>query len=33
VFAIFTDRRHRTSIFDFEDNVFGSQIIPGGGAP
>jgi len=28
VFAIFTDRRHRTSIMQFEDNVFGSQITP-----
>lgn len=28
VFAIFTDRRHRTSIFQFEENVFGSQITP-----
>ena len=28
VFAIFTDRRHRTSIFEFEDNVFGSLITP-----
>jgi hypothetical protein len=28
VFAIFTDRRHRASIFEFEDNVFGSQITP-----
>jgi hypothetical protein len=28
VFAIFTDRRHRTSIFDLEDNVFGSLLMP-----
>jgi len=28
LFAVWTDRRHRTSIFQFEDNVFGSQITP-----
>ncbi len=31
VFAIWTDRRHQTSIFPDEDNVFGSRIIAGGG--
>jgi len=30
LFAVWTDRRHRTSIFDFEDNVFGTHIIAGG---
>ncbi len=33
IFAIWTDRRHHTSIFQFEDNVFGSEIIRGGGTP
>lgn len=32
-FAIWTDRRHQTSIFAFEDNTFGSRIISGGAAP
>ena len=31
VFGIWTDRRHQTSIYPSEDNVFGSRIIPGGG--
>jgi hypothetical protein len=33
LFGIWTDRRHQTSIFALEDNVFGSRIIAGGGAP
>jgi hypothetical protein len=33
LFGIWTDRRHRTSVFDFEDNVFGSRIIAGGASP
>ena len=33
VFGIFTDRRDKLSILDFEDDVFGSRIIPGGAAP
>jgi hypothetical protein len=33
LFGIWTDRRHQTSIFAFEDNVFGSRIIAGGGTP
>lgn len=32
-FAIWTDRRHQTSIFAPEDNTFGSRIISGGAAP
>ncbi len=31
LFGVWTDRRHQTSIFAFEDNVFGSRIIAGGG--
>ena len=31
LFAVWTDRRHQTSIFAYEDNVFGSRIIAGGG--
>ncbi len=33
LFGVWTDRRHQGSIFAFEDNVFGSRIISGGGAP
>ena len=33
LFGIWTDRRHQTSTFALEDNVFGSRIIAGGGAP
>jgi hypothetical protein len=33
LFGIWTDRRDKLSIFDFEDDVFGSEIIPGGGTP
>ncbi len=33
LFAIWTDRRDKTSMFDFEDDVFGSRIIAGGAAP
>jgi hypothetical protein len=33
LFGIWTDRRHQTSVFALEDNVFGSRIIAGGGAP
>jgi hypothetical protein len=33
LFGVWTDRRHQTSIFELEDNVFGSRIIPGGAAP
>jgi hypothetical protein len=33
LFGIWTDRRDKVSIFDFEDDVFGSEIIPGGGTP
>jgi hypothetical protein len=29
-FGIWTDRRHRSSIFEFEDNVFGSGLLPFG---
>lgn len=31
--AIWTDRRDKASIFDFEDDAFGSHIIAGGGTP
>ncbi len=31
LFAVWTDRRHQTSIFAYEDNVYGSRIIAGGG--
>ena len=30
LFAVWTDRRHQTSTFQLEDNVFGTQIIQGG---
>ena len=33
VFAIWTDRRHQTTIFQGADNVVGSRVIAGGGAP
>jgi len=33
LFGVWTDRRHQTDIFAFEDNVFGSRIIAGGGTP
>jgi hypothetical protein len=33
LFGIWTDRRDKASIFDFEDDVYGSEITPGGGAP
>jgi hypothetical protein len=28
IFGIWTDRRHQTSIIAYEDNVFGSRILP-----
>lgn len=31
LFGIWTDRRHQNSIFQYEDNVYGSRIIAGGG--
>jgi len=31
LFGVWTDRRHQNSTFAFEDNVFGSRIISGGG--
>lgn len=31
VFCVWTDRRHQTTIYAYEDNIFGSRIIPGGG--
>lgn len=33
VFGVWTDRRHQTTKFADENNVFGSRIIPGGAAP
>lgn len=33
LFSIWTDRRDKASIFDFEDDTFGGQIIAGGGTP
>jgi hypothetical protein len=33
VFGIWTDRRHQTTIFSGADNIVGSGVIPGGGAP
>ncbi|MBC8647448.1 MAG: hypothetical protein H7X85_09815, partial [Thermoanaerobaculia bacterium] len=33
VFAVWTDRRDKLSIFDFEDDFYGSQITAGGGTP
>jgi hypothetical protein len=33
LFAIWTDRRDKLSILDFEDDVYGSRIIAGGAAP
>jgi hypothetical protein len=33
VFGIWTDRRDKSSIFDFEDAVYGARIIIGGGLP
>ena len=33
LFSIWTDRRNRTSIFQFDNDVFGSRIIAGGGTP
>jgi hypothetical protein len=33
LFGIWTDRRHRASPFELEDNTFGSRIIIGGAAP
>jgi len=33
LFGIWTDRRDKASIFDLEDDVYGSEIIPGGGTP
>jgi hypothetical protein len=32
-YAVWTDRRNRTNIFDSNNDVFGSRIIPGGAAP
>ncbi len=31
LFGIWTDRRHQESIYAYDDNVFGSRIIAGGG--
>jgi hypothetical protein len=33
VFGVWTDRRDKLTTFDFEDDVLGSRIIAGGGAP
>src|SRR5262249_51868552 len=33
LFAVWTDRRNRTSIFQTDNDVFGSRIIAGGGTP
>ena len=33
LFAIWTDRRDKSDIMDFENDVYGSRIIPGGAAP
>ena len=32
-YAVWTDRRNRTNIFDANNDVFGSRIIAGGGTP
>jgi hypothetical protein len=32
-FAVWTDRRNRISIFEFDNDVFGSRVIAGGGTP
>jgi hypothetical protein len=32
-YAVWTDRRNRTNIFDQNNDVFGSRVIPGGGTP
>jgi hypothetical protein len=33
LFAVWTDRRNRTSIFQTDNDVFGSRIIAGGATP
>ena len=33
LFGIWTDRRDKLSLFDFEDDVYGSRIIAGGATP
>jgi len=33
LFGIWTDRRDKSSVFDSEDDVYGSLIISGGAAP
>jgi hypothetical protein len=32
-FAVWTDRRNRISIFESDNDVFGSRVIAGGGTP
>jgi hypothetical protein len=32
-YVVWTDRRNRTNIFDQNNDVFGSRVIPGGGTP